>query len=198
MEHLSLTEVFGFITGAVCVWLTVKEHLWNWPIGIANNVFFIALFWQTRLYADMGLQFVYIVLGALSWYWWLHGGQSRSPLRVSCVPVSVALGVALLSVVSTFGMTLYLQRIHDAAPFWDALTTVLSLAAQYLLTRKWLENWWVWLTADAVYIGLYGFKHLYLTGALYALFLGMCVIGLKQWRKSLAEALPVPGEALHG
>src|SRR5919197_4641628 len=71
---LALTEALGFATGALSVWLTVKQHIWTWPAGIASNVFFIVLFLGARLYAVMGLQVVYIVLSVLGWYWWLHGG----------------------------------------------------------------------------------------------------------------------------
>ena len=70
--------------------------------------------------------------------------------------------------------------------FWDAVTTTFSLAAQYLLTKKWLENWYVWMAADVIYIPLYFYKHLYLTGSLYFLFLWLCVYGLSLWRRSLA------------
>src|SRR5689334_23192336 len=74
---LDLTEVFGFVTGGICVWLVVREHILNWPIGLLNNAVFIVLFLQARLFADMGLQLVYVVLGVLGWYWWLHGGAQR-------------------------------------------------------------------------------------------------------------------------
>src|ERR1039458_6344159 len=71
-NHLEfgITEVLGFVSGALCVWLTVKEDVWNFPISVANNIFFIVLFLQARLFADMGLQVVYIVLEVLGWYWW--------------------------------------------------------------------------------------------------------------------------------
>jgi len=190
---LDLTEALGFVTGAWCVWLTAEENIWNWPIGIANSLFFGLLFLHSQLYADMGLQVVYVVLGAFGWYWWLHGGRSQSRLAVSHTPFLTALVVAIIVAAATLGMTLYLRHVHDSAPFWDAVTTTLSLAAQYLLTKKWLENWYVWMTADVIYVGLYVYKHLYLTSALYLLFLCLCVFGLRQWRQSL-----VPVESVHG
>ncbi|MFA5933448.1 MAG: nicotinamide riboside transporter PnuC [Microgenomates group bacterium] len=182
---MGVTEVLGFITGAACVWLTVKQNIWNWPIGIANNVFFIVLFLQARLFADMGLQVVYIVLGILGWYWWLKGGENKTELKVSHVGINTVLILLMITILTTFGMTVYLRQINDSAPFWDALTTVMSLVAQYLLTRKILENWYVWISADVIYIWLYAYKGLYLTSVLYALFLCMCIVGLMQWRKSL-------------
>ena len=194
---VELTEAFGFVSGAWCVWLTVIENVWNWPIGIANNVFFIALFLQTRLYADTGLQVVYVVLGFLGWYWWLYGGQSRTVLPVSRVGATAGLTLAALVAAATYPLTLYLRHVHDSAPFLDALTTALSLAAQYLLTKKWIENWYVWMSADVIYVGLYAYKHLYLTGGLYLLFLGLCVLGLREWRRSLAVGRR-PVEVRHG
>jgi nicotinamide mononucleotide transporter len=182
---LDITEVLGFITGALCVWLTVKENIWNWPIGIANSIFFVILFWNAKLFADMGLQWVYIVLGFYGWYWWLHGGKNKNVLHVTSITKKHALILGIITIIATYAMTLFLESIKDSAPFWDALTTVLSLVAQYMLTKKLLQNWYVWITADIIYIGLYAFKNLYLTSALYAIFMIMCFAGLKQWTKSL-------------
>jgi nicotinamide mononucleotide transporter len=186
---LGLTETPGFVTGAVGVWLTVKENIWSWPIGIANSAFFVALFFDARLFADMGLQLIYIALGFLGWYCWLRGGADRTILRVSRASTATLLTLAALVVVATGGLTLFLRSIGDTAPVLDALTTTLSLAAQYLLTRKLLESWYVWIAADIIYIGLYSSRELYLTAALYALFLGLCVLGLRGWRGSLIPAL---------
>lgn len=183
---LDLTEVFGFVTGGICVWLTVKQQIWSWPVGLANNAFFVILFLEARLFADMALQFVYIALGVLGWYWWLRGGERRSRLRVAHAGPATLLVLATLVAVGTAALTLFLRSIGDAAPFLDALTTTLSLAAQYLLTRKFIENWYAWITADLIYIGLYAAKGLPLTAVLYALFLLMCLAGLREWRRSLA------------
>ena len=182
-----LTEVFGFVTGIICVWLTVRENIWNWPIGLANSAFYVALFLRTHLFADMGLQVIYIVLGVLGWYWWLRGGEQRTALRVGHASYITWLVLGALVAAGTAGLTLFLRSVGDVAPFLDALTTTLSLAAQYLLTRKALENWYVWITADIIYIGLYFAKGLPLTAVLYMLFLALCVAGWRQWRQVLAE-----------
>ena len=184
---LSPIEVFGFITGAVCVWLTVKQHIWSWPIGIANNIFFIVLFWNARLFADMGLQVVYIVLGILGWYWWLKGGTGKTILHVSKTPAVQWLVILPVAAIATWGMRNYLASVGDAAPFLDALTTVMSLVAQYLLSRKYLENWYVWMTADIIYIGLYASKALPLTAVLYAMFFVMCIMGYRAWKRSMTH-----------
>ncbi len=97
--------------------------------------------------------------------------------------------IAVAVVVMTVIGTAFLRRILDSAPFLDALTTSMSLAAQYMLTRKLIENWYLWIAVDMVYIGLYTSRALPLTAVLYAIFLAMCVVGLLEWRRSEAEAL---------
>lgn len=186
---MTLTEALGFITGVVCVWLCVKEHIWNWPIGLANSVFYIIVFYKARLFADTGLQVMYLVLGMLGWYWWLHGGLQKDRLEVS--PMSPRTGVVLAALVaaSTWGMTIYLARIHDSAPFLDALTSMMSIAAQYMVTKKYLENWHIWIVVDVIYVYLYLSRHLYLTSALYLLYVIMAVLGLLAWRESMKSTL---------
>ena len=189
---IGVTEVLGFVTGAASVWLVVRQSIWTWPVGIANNLFFIVLFWESRLYADMALQGVYIVLSVLGCYWWLRGGANRTALLVSRASRPLLVALAGLSVVATLAMREFLVSINDAAPSLDALTTVLSLVAQFLLTRKHVENWYVWITADVLYIYLYLSRELYLTAVLYAIFLGMCLAGLRYWHRSLPSTEPVP------
>ena len=142
---IGVAEAWGFATGGVCVWLVVREHLWNWPIGLANNVFFLVLFFRSRLYADMGLQVVYFGLGVYGWLNWLFGGENRTVLRVSRTTRIEWLALAVAIPVCAWGLREILLAANGAAPFWDALTTVLSLAAQYLLCRKRFENWWFWI-----------------------------------------------------
>ncbi|WP_424214482.1 nicotinamide riboside transporter PnuC [Streptomyces sp. BI20] len=191
---MSWTEVLGFATGALCVWLVARQHVANWPIGIANNVFFIVLFAQAGLYADAGLQFVFIALAAYGWWSWTHGGGPGRPADGRSLPVRRTtraewLGLAAAGAVGTLALTLLLARATDSTvPFWDALTTVLSLCATYGQCRKLVESWWLWIAVDLVYIPLYAHKGLYLTAVLYLGFLSLCAIGLRDWRRSLTDA----------
>lgn len=186
-EHIkapSLLETLGFITGAWCVWLTVLENIWNWPIGIANCSFYVFVFLHDGLFADMSLQVVYIVLAILGWYWWLKGGENQTQLKVSHAPAKVWFVLVAIATLSTWGMYHYLVSVKDSAPFLDALTTVVSLCAQFLLTKKYIENWYVWIAVDVIYIYLYITRELHLTAILYFLFILLCFAGLKQWRES--------------
>jgi nicotinamide mononucleotide transporter len=183
---LDVTESLGFATGAICVWLVTKGNIWNWPVGLANNLFFAVLFWEARLYADFGLQGVYLILGIFGWWQWLHGGKDRSGLPVSRTTRFEWILIAAFFVFGTWGLREILVRVNGSAPFWDAVTTVICLAAQYLLCRKRIENWYLWIAADLIYVPLYVSKHLPLTAILYAGFIVLCVIGWNRWRKEVA------------
>ena len=186
----SWAEVFGFVTGAIGVWLVVRQHLWNWPVGIANVIFLGLIFVDGGLYADAGLQVVYVVLQAWGWWEWLYGGRDRTRLVVQRTSRTEWTALIVAGTAATALLTWILSTWTDSTvPFWDALTTALSLAATYGQSRKLLESWWLWITADLIYIPLYAYKHLYLTSVLYVLFLALCVVGLAAWRRDLRLAL---------
>ncbi|HWS86409.1 MAG TPA: nicotinamide riboside transporter PnuC [Pyrinomonadaceae bacterium] len=195
----SLTEALGFVTGALCVYLVVRENVWNFPVGIANSAFFLVLFAGARLYGDAALQIVYIALGFQGWHLWLRGGRDRTPLKVGRASRRLLVGVAAFVVAGTVALTLVFRSINDSAPFLDAFTTVLSLGAQYLLNRKAVENWLLWMTADVCYIYLYFDKGLRLTAVLYFVFLCLCVAGLRAWLSTMSgrgRATEVPAAVI--
>lgn len=180
---MTWTEIAGFATGAVCVWLVVLRNIWNFPVGIANNLLFFWLFASVGLYADAALQVVYIGLASVGWYWWLRGSSSHDGVRISePAPVQLVACVAAVAII-TAAIQFGLHRwTNSTVAGWDALTTALSLVAQFMLSRKWIANWWFWIAADLVYIPLYAHKGLWLTALLYSIFLAMCIAGLIQWR----------------
>jgi nicotinamide mononucleotide transporter len=186
-------EVLGFLSGAWCVWLVARQHIANWPIGIANNVFFLVLFGAAGLYADAGLQIVYIALALYGWWGWLFGDRiddRRGPLTVRRTTPREWAVLAAAGVLGTAALHVLLDRVTDSTvPFWDALTTVLSLLATYGQCRKLLESWWLWIAADVVYIPLYVYKQLWLTAGLYGVFLALCVVGLVSWRGATRPVL---------
>ncbi|WP_328945404.1 nicotinamide riboside transporter PnuC [Streptomyces sp. NBC_00250] len=194
---VSWTEVLGFGSGALCVWLVARQHLANWPIGIANNLFFVLLFTQAGLYADAGLQIVFITLAVYGWWTWTHGGGPGSDaLPVRRTTRTEWTWLITAGVVGTLALTLLLDRATDSTvPFWDALTTALSLMATYGQCRKRLESWWLWIAADVVYVPLYAYKELYLTSLLYVGFMALCVLGLRGWTKDHAARRALQVEA---
>lgn len=189
-DNVTWAELLGFVTGGACVWLTVVARESNFPVGIANSALFLLLFTWASLWADASLQIVFIALGAIGWWQWRHGrvgdtGAIRWGSR------AVVGGCAAFVIAATTGLTVLLRATHDAAPFWDALTTALSLAAQYLLNTKRVQTWWFWVAADVIYVPLYLVKDLYLTSLVYLLFLAMCVSGFAAWRRAAATSRAV-------
>jgi nicotinamide mononucleotide transporter len=181
-------EWIAAIAGAASVYLSARENIWSWPTAIVNVGLYTFVFFETGLYSDMGLQVVYLVLSVYGWYEWLHGGAHRSRLHVSratphawivSVSIAIVFWIAWGRYVSTFrGVSL---------PYLDAGLASLSLVAQWMMTRKILENWVLWIIADIVYVPMYVYKNLYVTAALYAVFLVLAILGLVEWRRSLAR-----------
>ncbi len=186
--ELDFTEAVGFVTGGLTVWLLVSQNIWNWPIGIANNLVYALIFFQARLYADMTIQLVFALISVYGWISWLRGNTTGGGLPVTRTPLGLALACLAIGAGGTWAWSLYLARINDSAPFLDALTAVMSLIAQYLMTRKFLENWTIWIVVDIISVGLYVSKHLYLTAVLYAIYIAMCAVGAIEWRRSMRAA----------
>jgi nicotinamide mononucleotide transporter len=178
-------EAFGFISGAWGVWLQVRENVWNWPIQLISSALYVVVFLNARLYSDASLNVLYVALYLLGWYWWLRGGANRGELHIARVTVRMIVLLAGLTAVATAGWTGFLTSIADSAPFLDAFTTVLSLVALFLTARKIFESWHLWIFVNLVYIGLYVYKSLLLTAVLYAIFAGLSVAGLVNWRRLL-------------
>jgi nicotinamide mononucleotide transporter len=192
-EDTTWAELIGDVAGFVCVWLVIKEHILNWPIGNLNVALLMLVFWSSKLYGDAGLQVIYVVLGFYGWWQWARRGPKRDALVRRTTKVEwwwLAIG----GLVATAALYWADVRLGSTAPAADAVTTALSLVATYGQCRKLVESWWFWIVADLLYVPLYIYKDLYLTTALYAVFLGMAVVGLRQWRRSLAAAVAVEPE----
>ena len=185
---MSSLELVAALFGAVSVYLSVRQNIWSWPTAIVNVGLYALVFYEAKLYADMGLQVIYLLLSIYGWYEWLYGGENRTELRVT--RTSPKLG-ALLVVIALSGsavLGVMLRRSTDAAlPFMDSFLSSTSLVAQWMMTRKKLENWLVWITVDVLYVGMFVYKHLYITAGLYTVFLGLAVRGYIDWRRSMTS-----------
>jgi nicotinamide mononucleotide transporter len=194
LEIVTLTldplELAGVFTGIVAVWLTTRQNVWCWPVGIVSVLLFVGVFYHARLYAAMGLQVVYVGLAVYGWYAWARGGRGHSPLRVSRASPATLVVSLLAAVASAAALAWWLrQRTDEALPLTDAATTAFSLVAQWMQTRKLIENWGVWLIVDVVYVGMNLSQGLFWTAGLYAIYCGLAVAGLVEWRRSLASTV---------
>ncbi len=176
-------EIFASALGLACVLLTIRRHIACWPTGLAMVLFYIYIFYEARLYSDMLLQVVYVFLQLYGWYAWLHGGPNRTPLVVSRLPAWQAVPWLAAGIAAAALLGGMMARFTNASfPYMDAVATVASLIAQWLMGRKVLESWIVWIFVDVVSIGLYFSKELYPTAVLYLVFLGLAAWGWFEWR----------------
>ena len=160
-----------------------------------NVTLYSVVFYGAKLYADMGLQVVYLILSVYGWYEWKYGGKDRTELRVTRAPTRLLALAAVSAVVFAITLGTILSRVTDAAlPWLDSATTSTSLVAQFMMTRKILENWLIWAVVDVVYVGMFIYKELYLTAGLYAVFFVLAVAGYRQWKRTVVTRAGGSGE----
>ena len=181
-------EWIAAVAGAISVYLSARENIWSWPTAIVNVGLYIFVFLESGLYSDMGLQVVYLVLSVYGWYKWLYGGAQHTALHVSKATGREWVAAGAIGIVFWYALGRYTSTLPGVAyPYLDSALATLSLVAQWMMTRKKLENWALWIVADIVYVPMYIFKHLYVTAGLYAVFLVLAVLGLVGWRRSYAR-----------
>ncbi|BBY98544.1 nicotinamide riboside transporter PnuC [Mycolicibacterium fallax] len=186
-------ELFGFVTGGLCVWLAARRNIWNFPLGLLNSSVFIVVFTGAALYAAAGLQLVYIALGIAGWIGWQRGAHLRDD-RIATLrtPRAAVLPLAVAAVAMTGLLCWVLDTWTDSTTqLADGATTAVSLTAQFMLNRRWLGSWLVWIAVDIGLVGLYLFKGLVPTALLYLIFIGIAVGGYRSWRAALTDD-PVP------
>jgi nicotinamide mononucleotide transporter len=189
----TLLEIVSFVLAVITVWLNIRQTHWTWLFAILSSATYGVVFIESRLYGDAGLQLVFILVSIWGWSQWLHGGAGHHALQVSRLS-TLERWLCMLAWLAGFGLlSLFLRRYTDTdVPHIDGFLTAGSLLGQFLLSRKKLENWQVWIAVDVLYIGLYIHKNLMLTALLYALFVAMAVIGLRAWRQSERRNLLQP------
>ena len=184
---LNIIELLAVVFGLIAVYFNTQEIVWAWPTGIIGVVLSAILFYEVKLYADLSLHVVYVILGFYGWYEWLYGGKHQSALQVSTSSSVEILMLLVAGVIGTGLIGFLFNRYTDAdLAYWDGFTTSFSLVGQYWLAKKKLENWLLWIVVDVVASGIYVYKGLYLLALLYFLYLGLAVYGYQQWRKTLA------------
>jgi nicotinamide mononucleotide transporter len=185
MQATSPLELVAVAFGLVSVYLSAREHIVSWPTAIVNVAIFFVLFWKAKLYADAVLQLVYLALSLYGWYEWLYGGAQHSRLQVSRTSRRQWLVLGPLFLVAGLTLGALLDRFTDSpVPYFDAMLTSASLVAQWMMTRKLLENWIVWIAADLVYVPLFIQRGLPFTALQYAVFLVLAGMGWHGWRAS--------------
>ena len=182
---ISWLEIVAFALSIVMVVLNMRVNPLAWPLGIVASLLYGWLFLDGKLYGEAGLQLVFVVVSFWGWWEWLRGrgadGEKLHVQRLGRRGIAVSLMVTLAAWPL---LGLFLARFTDSPlPYWDALPTVGSLVGQWLLGRKYEENWPAWIAVNTVSVVLFGLKGYWLTVVLYGVFIPMSVIGWRQWRR---------------
>lgn len=185
-------ELLGTILGLVYLYLEIKERVWLWPVGLATSALYVAVFYTSKFYADMALNIYYVLISFYGWYQWLFGGTTakheNAPLSIQTTPRH--LWPWLTAFFMFFFLLLWwiLKDFTDSpVPIGDAFTTALSIVATWMLTKKYIEQWWLWVVVNAVSMGLYVWKGLYPTSVLFFFYTTLAVVGYYKWKLGMAE-----------
>ncbi|MEG3933918.1 MULTISPECIES: nicotinamide riboside transporter PnuC [unclassified Microcoleus] len=185
--QLDLIEAIAAIASAWSVWLLAKNNPLGWWIGLIGVIAYAAVFYQVKLYGEVALQSFYLITSFQAIYIWLRGGENSTEKPVSRINQRWLILTAVFVTVGVFGLRTVLVYLGGAAPFWDALTTILSAIAQLYLMERYLESWYLWIVADTIYVPLYASRGLYLTSILYAIFCLMAIFGLQNFQRIYSE-----------
>lgn len=186
-EQITYVEIAGTFFGILGVCLTIKQNIICFPAGIINVGLYAYLFFSSKLYADTGLQIIYIALLMYGWIQWRNKAAAKET-EVTNTEKALLIILFITGIGATFLLGTFLYSKTDASlPYLDSLTTVMSLIAQWMIAKRKIENWLIWIAADVIYVGMYIYKSLYLTSGLYFIFILLSVLGYMEWKKSLKQ-----------
>lgn len=186
---MSAIEVAAALITALSIWLGTRQNIGYYPTGIVSVLLYGWIYLQARLYAEAGLQIVWLGLMIYGWYEWLYGGEQRTELPVSRTPRRAWIAILLAGVAISVITALLQRRFTDnPAPFIDSSIAGFSVVAQAMTARKWIESWLFWIVINIVSIYLYITRGLYPTAVLYLVLLILGVIGYRKWKLFLESA----------
>jgi nicotinamide mononucleotide transporter len=182
-------EIVALLLSLAMVVFNIRVNPLGWPLAIAASLLYFLLFWQSRLYGEASLQIFFVGVALWGWWQWLRGTQEGgAALRVRALGAWGRVGVLVAIALAWPATALLLRHTTDSdVPWWDAFPTAASVVGQWLLGRKYVENWPTWLVVNVVSVALFAYKGLWLTALLYALFVAMSMIGWRAWARMAAR-----------
>ncbi|MDO9153292.1 MAG: nicotinamide riboside transporter PnuC [Paludibacter sp.] len=187
--HNNWIEIAGAILSLIYLYLSIHQKVSLWIFGFISSVLYVVVFMQSKLYADMSLQFYYVVISIYGWINWKFGKDEKGhelPIkRLNKKMIAKLIVAALLIYVGYFVILNYYT--DSTVPKFDSMIGALSVVATWMLARKYIENWLVWIVADGLAIGLFIYKELYPTAVLFVVYTIMSVVGYRQWTKTLCR-----------
>jgi nicotinamide mononucleotide transporter len=182
------SELLGFVFGVVYIIFSIRKSILLWPIGLISSAAYIAVFAKSTLYADMLLQIYYLLVSVYGWYFWLKGktNSNKVKIEISSITIFQWLFVLLSIIFLTFCLYLPFKLYTNASnPLWDGFVTAGSVVATFMLARKLIEQWLIWIVVDLASSVLFYYKKLYLTAILFIIYTLLAIIGYFKWKKDL-------------
>ena len=208
MDWKLILQIAGVALGLLYLWLEYRADIRLWIVGLVMPLVHGTLYYKAGLYADCSMQVYYVLAGLYGWLVWRNAphkkaraarnaaaeqnartARSAEPaaVRIGHTPMRYAAGLIAVYAAAHAGIYFLLSRFtNSTVPFWDAMTTAASIVAMWMLSRKYVEQWLVWLAVDLITVGLYLYKGIPLTAGLYALYSALAVAGYLRWRREAA------------
>lgn len=186
-------EVLGAILGLLYIFFSIRQHILTWPTGLLTSLLYTVVFFQSGFYADMGLQVYYVIISIYGWYYWLKG--SKKEKQEEQVPVTKMPGQlflkSILATIVIYVLILFvlIRFTNSTVPIMDSLTTALSITATWMLAKKYIEHWLIWIFVDLVSAGLYIYKGLWPTVILFLVYTLMAILGYFEWKKTMKKPI---------
>ena len=184
-------EILGTIVGLVYLWQEYHASIYLWITSIIMPAIYLYIYYNAGLYADFGINIYYLVIALYGWLAWRYrfsftkrSGRNEDELSISHISQNTALRLALIFLAAWAIISyILINYTNSTVPFSDAFTTALSIVGMYMLARKYLEQWWVWLVVDIASGALYIYKELFFTAALYTLYAIIAIFGYRKWKR---------------
>lgn len=196
MEWKLILQIAGIVLGLLYLWLEYRADIRLWIVGLIMPLVHGALYYKAGLYADCSMQVYYVLAGLYGWIVWRNATRKKvktarsaesKAARIVHTPLRYVAGLIAVYVAAHAGIYFVLAEFtNSTVPFWDAMTTAASIVAMWMLSRKYVEQWLVWLAVDLITVCLYLYKDIPLTAGLYALYSALAVAGYLRWRRAAA------------
>ncbi len=181
-------EVAGTLIALAYLFFSIKQNIWLWPLGFISSAIYAFVFYRSKIYAGMGLQIYFVLISVYGWYiWWKSNKESQEPASVKSLIYNYKLIIILVlcAIVIFIFLSQILVYTDTKVPYFDAFISALSIVATWMLAKKYIEHWLVWMIADPVSVGICMFQGLYFTVFLYVVYTLMAIYGYKSWKRDL-------------
>jgi len=183
-------EIIGAVIGLLYLYLEYNANRWLWPVGVLMPIIYVYIFFQSKFYADMGVNIYYFFASIYGWiHWNKHKKRGERALPITHTPKKYIIRLTVIGFILFVLISFILIRFTDSTvPFGDSFTTVLSMIGMWLLAQKYIEQWWFWFIVNIVSFGLYIWKGLYPTSMLFAIYSVISVFGYFKWKKMMKNS----------